>query len=124
MEDFSDLQTVESVKAKETAAKATIHESCFQRAVICENNDLVVDDKFPAWQFLGFLDAHVTESFIDSAFVKNHKLCCHDNVVELISQNQKLYDLIYRAYLESTEFVQYTPTPLYPNMTNSQKWQL
>ena len=89
IEDFSDLQTVESVMTKGIEAIVTTHESCFQRATICEKNDFVVDDVFQAWKIFGFIDAYVTESFIDNAFVKSHKLCCFD-VVELISQNQKL----------------------------------
>ena len=64
----------------------------------------------PGLENFGFIDAYVTESFTDNAFVKSHKSCRFDNVVELISQNQN----VNRAYLESEEFVQYTPTPLYP----------
>ena len=73
------------------------------------------EESYEPWRILGYLDAMATESLIDNCFVKSHKLCVLENAPELLKneRHQKLYNIIYRSYLESTEFVKYVPTPMY-----------
>ena len=55
--------------------------------------------RFISWENLGFVDAQVTSTLIDSKEVKTHKLCVHPNFSEYLSddlRNQQLYELVYK----------------------------
>ena len=55
--------------------------------------------RFISWANLGFVDAHVTSTLIDSKEVRTHKLCVHPNFSEYLGddiRNQQLYELVYK----------------------------
>ena len=55
--------------------------------------------RFLSWENLGFVDAQVTSTLIDSEEVKTHKLCVHPNFSEYLGddlRNQQLYEIVYK----------------------------
>ena len=55
------------------------------------------------WQVLGYIDAHITETFIESLEIKAHKLVEHHNIKSFLKlpRNQKLQTMIRDAYIDS-----------------------
>ena len=64
------------------------------------------------WQVLGYIDAHITETFIDSLEIKTHKLVKHHNIKSFLKlpRNQKLHTMIRDAYIESFQNLDIVPT--------------
>ena len=70
---------------------------------------------YKPWEILGFVDAKLTEDFIDNTFVTSHKLCIHENYPEFIKEPKydKLNLMMYQSYVEAMESVAFVPTPSY-----------
>ena len=75
----------------------------------------IFENPYEPWEILGFLDAEATSQNIDNQIVKSHKLYVNEKVAQLLEKEKysRMYDMIFRNYLEATECVQFVPTPLY-----------
>ena len=64
------------------------------------------------WQVLVYIDAHLTETFIDSLETKTHKLIEHPNIKIFLKlpSNQKTYTMIRDSYIASFQNLDLVPT--------------
>ena len=64
------------------------------------------------WQVLVYIDAHLTETFIDSLETKTHKLIEHPNtkIFLKLPSNQKTYTMIRDSYIASFQNLDLVPT--------------
>ena len=69
------------------------------------------------WQVLGFIDAEVTENYIDNSEIQTHKLCIHPNFELFINKTRtkSLFDLVLRSYLQTLDYADIVPTERFGN---------
>ena len=113
-----DLQPIESFGEPQSIEPHVCAPQCLKIASVTTLK--IIENVFEPWEILGFLDAQATSEIIDNELVKSHKLCVNDNVAQLLEEDKyrKLYEMIFRSYLEATEYVQFVPTPLYGQNSN------
>ena len=64
------------------------------------------------WQILGFIDAEVTEKYIDGGEVATHKLCVHPNFELFVNKSRttQLLNVVTDAYLQTFDYADIVPT--------------
>ena len=81
-----------------------VHQAC---------TDVIYKVHQTQWQILAFIDAEVTEKYIDGGEVATHKLCVHPNFELFLNKsttNAKLLNLVTDAYLRALDYADTVPT--------------
>ena len=85
--------------------------------LLCTNIQVEFQIHPTQWQVLGFIDAEITENYIDNSEIQTHKRCIHPNFEAFINKTRtkSLFDLVLRSYLQTLDHADIVPTESFSN---------